>query len=57
MARLSLRTVAPAKVSACQSDEKLCTRLKPSSVISFMALADIGIRKRMAQLRITEKAK
>ena len=57
MARLSRRTVAPAKASACQSAEKLCTRLKASSVMSFMLLADMGIRKRMAVLRITENAR
>jgi hypothetical protein len=36
MARDIRRTVAPAKVSPCQSAEKLCTRWKPSLVISSM---------------------
>jgi hypothetical protein len=57
MARLRRRTVAPAKVSACQSEEKLWTRRKPSSVISFMLVAENGIRNRMAVFRITEKAR
>ena len=57
MARDSLRTVEPAKLSACQSAEKVCTRLNASSVMSFMFLADIGIRNLMAVLRITENAR
>ena len=51
------RTVEPAKLSACQSAEKVCTFLKASSVMSFMFFADIGIRNRMAVLRITENAR
>ena len=55
MARVSLRTVAPAKLSACQSDEKACTLAKPSLVISSMLRAASGIQNRMARFRTREK--
>jgi hypothetical protein len=57
MARLSRRTVAPANVSACQSELNDWTRLKASSVISFMLRAESGIRNRMAVFRMTENAR
>ena len=36
MPRLSLRTVAPAKLLACQSVEKRCTRQKVSCATSLI---------------------
>ena len=36
MPRLSLRTVAPAKLLACQSVEKRCTRQKVSRATSLI---------------------
>ena len=50
MARERRRTVAPAKVSPCQSAEKDCTRWKPSLVISSMLRAASGFQKRKARV-------
>lgn len=55
MARVSLRTVEPAKLSACQSAEKDWTFSKASSVSSFMLRAASGFQKRKAMFRTTEK--
>ncbi len=57
MARLRRRTVAPAKVSACQSAEKDWTRAKPSSVISFMLPAASGFQNRLAVFRTRAKTR
>ena len=57
MARLSRRTVEPAKVSACQSAENDWTRWKPSSVISFMLAAASGFQNRKLTLRMIAKAR
>ena len=57
MAREICRTVAPAKVSPCQSAENDCTRLNASSVISFMVRAASGFQNRTAVLRTTENAR
>ncbi len=51
MARVTLRTVAPAKVSACQSAENDCTRLKASLTRSSMFRAAKGIMKKKDELR------
>ena len=48
MARLTRRTVAPEKVSACQSEEKACTRAKASLVRASML--------RAAKLLVSRKA-
>ena len=56
MARDSLRTVAPAKVSPCQSAENVWTRLKPSLVISSMVRAASGFQNRKERFRDTAKA-
>ncbi len=53
MARLTLRTVAPAKLSACQSAEKDCTRTKASLTISSMLCAANGFQNRSWMLRET----
>ena len=57
MARLRRRTVDPAKVSACQSDENDWTRLNPSSVISFMLAAASGFQNRKLVFRMMAKAR
>ena len=57
MARERRRTVAPAKVSPCQSAEKACTRLKPSVVISCIVQAASGVQNRMAMFLSTAKVR
>ena len=51
MARETRRTVAPAKLSACQSAEKRCTSRKPSETMRSILLAANGIQKRTPVLR------
>ncbi len=55
MARLTLRTVEPAKLLACQSEEKDCTRTKASLTISSMLRAARGFQKRNEPLRQAAK--
>jgi len=52
IARLTRRTVAPAKVSACQSDENDCTRSKASLISTSMLRAANGFQLRKAALRM-----
>ncbi len=55
MARLTRRTVAPAKVSACQSDENDCTRAKAALVSSSMLWAAKLFIIRNAKVRRPKK--
>ncbi len=57
MPRESLRTVAPAKVLACQSAENACTRAKASLVISSIARPESGMSMKKLALRIMAKPK
>ena len=52
MARPTRRTVAPAKVSACQSAENDCTRSKASPIRPSMLRAANGFQVTKAVLRM-----
>ena len=53
MPRVTLRTVEPAKVLACQSDEKRCTRAKASCATSPIILRVKRMRTTKLSCRIT----
>ena len=55
--RVILRTVEPAKLLACQSVEKRCTRWKPSAAISLIILRVRGMMLRNTSCRKVTEAR
>ena len=51
MPRVILRTVAPAKLLACQSDEKRCTLAKASRPMAVMARALMRLSRKVTSWR------